>query len=180
MKNSIKAIISLILRLYLGYTFLMSGIMKFRTGFNAESVSGFLEGGLAQTHNALLATKGTAAATYPSVSDTWGWLIHHVFLPNAGILAFLVKTGQVLVGLGLILGCFTTLATFFGMTMNFAFLLTGTVSSNPQMILGLLLIIALGAASHEIGLDRSFMKKLTLRFPILRKGWLRMFFPVRR
>ena len=178
MKSPFKAIIALILRLYFGYAFLTAGIGKFQTGFDAKSVSGFLKGGLAQTHDALLATKGAAAAAHPSVTDTWGWLISHVFLPNADIFAFVVKSGEVLIGLGLILGCFTTLAALFGMTMNFAFLLTGTVSTNPQMVLGFLIILALGAASYEIGLDRFFMKKLTSKLPSLTKGWLRTLFPV--
>ena len=178
MKHPIKAIIALLLRLYLGYDFLMAGIGKWQTGFDSKAVGGFLKGGLALTHDALLASKGAAAASHASVTDTWGWLISHVFLPNAGIFAFVVKSGEVLIGLGLILGCFTTLAAIFGMTMNFAFLLTGTVSTNPQMVLGFLIIIALGAASYEIGLDRFFMKNLTAKFPRLAKGWLRTPFPM--
>ena len=178
MKHPIKAIIALLLRLYFGYDFLKAGIGKWQTGFDSKAVGGFLKGGLAQTHDALLATKGAAAASHASVTDTWGWLISHVFLPNAGIFAFVVKSGEVLIGLGLILGCFTTLAAIFGMTMNFAFLLTGTVSTNPQMVLGFLIIIALGAASYEIGLDRFFMKSLTAKFPRLAKGWLRTPFPM--
>ena len=178
MKHPIKAIIALLLRLYLGYDFLTAGIGKWQTGFDAASVSKFLKGGLALTHDGLLATKGAAAAAHPSVTDTWGWIISNILLPNSGIFAFVVKSGEVLIGLGLILGCFTTLAAIFGMTMNFAFLLTGTVSTNPPMVLGFLIIVTLGAASYEIGLDRFFMKKLTERFPRLGKGWLRTLFPV--
>ena len=178
MKHPIKAIIALLLRLYLGYDFLKAGIEKWQTGFDAKAVDGFLKGGLAQTHDALLATKGAAAATHASVSDTWGWLISNIFLPNSGIFAFVVKTGEVLVGIGLILGCFTMLAAFFAMAMNFSFLLTGTVSTNPQMVLGLLIIIAIGVASYEIGVDRFFMKKLIAKFPRLGKGWLRIPFPI--
>jgi len=178
MRHPIKAIIALLLRLYLGYDFLKAGIEKWQTGFDAKAVSGFLKGGLAQTHDALLASKGTAAATHANVSDTWAWLINHVFLPNAGIFAFVVKSGEVLVGIGLILGCFTILAAIFAIMMNFAYLLTGTVSTNPQMALGFLIIIMLGAASYEIGLDRFFMKKLVTRFPCLGKVCFRTSFPI--
>ncbi|MDR3542972.1 MAG: DoxX family protein [Desulfosporosinus sp.] len=178
MKHPIKAIIALLLRLYLGYAFLIAGIEKWQTGFDSKAVAGFLKGGLAQTHDALLASKGAAAATHANVSDTWGWLISHVFLPNAGIFAFVVKSGEVLVGIGLILGLFTILAAILAAMMNFAYLLTGTVSTNPQMVLGFLIIIMLGAASYELGLDRIFMKKLSVKFPRLDKGCLRTVFPM--
>lgn len=178
MKHPVKAIIALLIRLYFGYDFLTAGIGKWKTGFDAKSVSGFLKGGLAQTHDAILASKGAAAAAHANVSDTWAWIISHILLPNAGLFSLIVKTGEVLIGLGLILGCFTTLAAFFAMTMNFCFLLTGTVSTNPQMVLGFLIIIAFGAASYEIGLDRFFMKNLVAKFPRLKKGWLQTPFPV--
>ena len=178
MKHPIKAIIALLLRLYFGYDFLTAGIGKWQTGFDAKAVSGFLKGGLAQTHDALLASKGAAAAAHANVSDTWGWLISHVFLPNAGIFSVVVKSGEVLIGLGLILGCFTTLASFFALMMNFTFLLTGTISTNPQMAIGFLVLIAMGAASYEIGLDRFFMKNLTSKRPCLGKECLRTLFPV--
>jgi len=177
MKTLLKAIIALAIRLYFGYVFLMSGISKFQSGFNGDSVSGFLKGGLALTRESLLASKGPAAAAHPSVTDTWAWLINHIFLPNAELFAFLVKAGEVLIGIGLILGCFTLLAAFFGMALNFCYLLTGTVSSNPQMVIGFLIILVFGAASYEIGLDRFFMKKLINKFPALKK--LKYFFPVK-
>ncbi|HHY26020.1 MAG TPA: DoxX family protein [Desulfitobacterium dehalogenans] len=175
MKNPIKSVIALLIRLYFGYYFLHAGIGKFQTGFNGESVGGFLKGGLAQTAGAMAAAGKTGKA---NVTDTWGWLISHVFLPNADIMAFMVKTGEVMIGLGLILGCFTTLAAFFALTMNFSFLLSGTVSSNPQMVIGFLVILYFATASGAIGVDRFFMNKLVDKFPILNKGFLRHLFPV--
>ncbi|BAE85791.1 thiosulfate dehydrogenase [quinone] large subunit [Desulfitobacterium sp. LBE] len=175
MKNPIKSVIALLIRLYFGYYFLNAGIGKFQTGFNGDSVGGFLKGGLAQTAEAMAAAGKTGKA---NVTDTWGWLISHVFLPNADIMAVMVKTGEVMIGLGLILGCFTTLAAFFALTMNFSFLLSGTVSSNPQMVIGFLFVLYFAAASGAIGVDRFFMHKLVDKFPILNKGFLRHLFPV--
>ncbi|MFS8514663.1 MAG: Crp/Fnr family transcriptional regulator, partial [Planifilum fulgidum] len=46
-----------------------------------------------------------------------------------------------------------TAATFFGMVMNFAFLFSGTTSTNPQMLLLSIFIIVAGANAGKIGLD---------------------------
>ena len=178
MKHPIKAIVALLIRLYFGYSFLEAGIGKWKSGFNGQSVEGFLKGALAQTHDALLASKGAEAAAHANVTDVWAWVINHLMMPTSGVFAVIVKTGEVLIGLGLILGCFTTLAACFAILMNFTFLLSGTVSTNPQMLIGFLLILAFGAASYEIGLDRFFMKKLVARFPFLNRGWLKKPFPV--
>ena len=68
--------------------------------------------------------------------------------------AFLVAYGEVLVGIGLILGAFTGIAAFFGAVMNWNFMLAGTTGANP--VLGLLaigVIIAWKTAGWW-GLDR--------------------------
>jgi thiosulfate dehydrogenase [quinone] large subunit len=51
----------------------------------------------------------------------------------------LIAYGELLVGIALILGAFTGIAAFFGAAMNFNFMLAGSASSNP-----LLLLIAIG------------------------------------
>lgn len=176
----VKAIIALLIRLYFGWAFLSAGLEKWQTGFGAKSVTGYLKGGLSQTHSALLAAKGPAAAAHANVTDTWAWLIQNVFIPNAGVFAFLVKTGEVLVGAGLILGLFTHLATCFALLMNFSYLLTGTISSNPQMVLGFLVIFLFGSASYYIGLDNFIIPKLVEKYHVLKeRDWLKIFFPVR-
>jgi thiosulfate dehydrogenase [quinone] large subunit len=47
----------------------------------------------------------------------------------------LVPWGEFLVGLGLILGSLTTFAVLMGVVMNFSYMLSGTTSTNPQMVL---------------------------------------------
>lgn len=54
-------------------------------------------------------------------------------------MAPLIAYGELLVGIALILGAFTGIAAFFGGLMNWNFMMAGTVSSNP-----VLLIIAIG------------------------------------
>ncbi|MCT2197656.1 DoxX family membrane protein, partial [Paenibacillus sp. p3-SID1389] len=69
--------------------------------------------------------------------------LEHFALPNVGLFNFLVPYGEFLVGLGLILGTFTTFAALMGFVMNAAFLFSGTVSTNAQMlILEVLVLVA--------------------------------------
>ena len=85
-------------------------------------------------------------------------------LPNVGLFNVIVPWGEFLVGLGLILGCLTTAAAFFGMVMNFSFLMAGTVSHNPTDILMGFFIITAGYNAGKFGLDRyvlPYLRKLT-------------------
>ena len=69
--------------------------------------------------------------------------LENVALPNAKLFSYLVAYGEVLVGLGLILGLLTGIAAFFGSVMNASFLFAGTVSTNPLLfILATWLVLA--------------------------------------
>ena len=54
-------------------------------------------------------------------------------------MAPLIAYGELLIGIALILGAFTGIAAFFGALMNWNFMMAGTASSNPM-----LLVIAVG------------------------------------
>ena len=62
--------------------------------------------------------------------------------------------GEVLVGIALILGLFAGAAAFFGAFMNFNFLLAGTVSTNPILLVLAIGILAAWRTAGYIGLDR--------------------------
>lgn len=130
----------LLVRLYLGYSWLTSGYGKIVEGFDA---SGFLKGALAKT-----------VGEHPSVQGWWAAFIKGFALPNVELFNVLVPWGELFVGLGLILGCFTTAAAFFGLVMNFSFLFSGTVSTNPQMVLLTIFIAVAGLNAGRYGLDR--------------------------
>jgi len=137
----------LIVRLYLGYTWLNAGWHKITSPkwTGAESgaaIQGFVNGAL------LKAEEGK------DVTGWYGWFLENVVLPNAKAFAFMVAYGEVLVGLGLILGLLTGIAAFFGGLMNASFLFAGTVSSNPLMfVLATWLVLAWKVAGWW-GLDR--------------------------
>ena len=138
----------LVVRLYLGYEWISSGLGKLGspawTGAQAgAAVTGFAQGALAKT-----------GGDHPDVTGWYAWFLQNVVVPNAGIFGWLVTLGELSVGVALILGALTGIAAFFGIMMNANYLLAGTVSSNPILIiLGTLLVLAWRNAGW-IGLDR--------------------------
>lgn len=140
-----------ILRVYLGYNWLMSGYGKV---FGPESaawvgskagtaVTGFLQGALAKT-----------SGPHPSVQPWYAWFIKHMALPNAKAFSYMVAWGEFLVGLALILGFLTTIALLAGLLMNFNYLFAGTVSTNPMYVLEALILLWAGWAAYYWGIDR--------------------------
>jgi thiosulfate dehydrogenase (quinone) large subunit len=76
------------------------------------------------------------------------------------VFSWLVTLGEIAVGIALILGALTGIAAFFGIIMNANYLLAGTVSSNPVLIiLGTLVVLAWRNAGW-IGLDRWLLPAL--------------------
>lgn len=144
----------LIVRLYLGYEWISSGLGKLGspawTGSQAgAAVSGFAQGALSKT-----------GGEHPDVTGWYAWFLQNLVIPNAGIFGWLVTLGELAVGAALILGALTGIAAFFGVVMNANYLLAGTVSTNPILIiLGALLMLAWRNAGW-IGLDRWLLPAL--------------------
>lgn len=149
-QSNISAGIMLIFRVYVGWYFLTSGWGKVTNGFDA---SGYLQGSVANP-----VMKGEEVI-YP-------WMVsflENFAIPNIGMFNFIVPWGEVLIGLGMVLGCLTTAATFFAMFMSFTFMFAGTVSSNPLFILLNIFVIVSGANAGKFGLDRwvlPYLRKL--------------------
>jgi thiosulfate dehydrogenase (quinone) large subunit len=146
--NKIAAGILTVLRLYLGWSWLSAGWGKV-TGdpFNA---GGYLNGAV---NNPVMSQGEVVYPTYLAFLEKFA-------LPNAELFSFMVAWGEVLVGLGLILGVLTTYAAFFGIVMNFAFMFAGTISTNPWMVLITIFILAAGYNAGRFGGDRWVMPYL--------------------
>ncbi len=152
-ENRIMAGILTVLRVYLGWSWMTAGWGKITGGFDA---AGYLGGALANP----VVDKATGAAVYP----TYLGFIEGIALPNVGMINFLIPWGEFLVGVGLILGCLTTAAAFFGLMMNFMFLFAGTISTNPWMVLIGVVILAAGANAGKFGADYyvlPYLRKVT-------------------
>ena len=84
----------------------------------------------------------------------WVSFLEGVAIPNVALFKRLVPWGEVLIGLGLILGCLTTAAAFFGAVMNFSFLFSGVANPNALLVLLTVFILVAGSNAGKIGLDR--------------------------
>jgi thiosulfate dehydrogenase [quinone] large subunit len=142
--NKYAAVILTLVRLYVGYEWMLAGWHKI-AGNKAFDASGYLKGAIAKP---VLET-GTQDSLYPNFIA----FLQHFALPNVKLFNAIVPWGELLVGVGLILGALTTTAVFFGMVMNFTYMLAGTVSSNPWLILLSVFIIAAGANAGKFGAD---------------------------
>lgn len=136
-----------VVRVYLGWLWVDAGWHKVTNpawvGENAgTAVSGFLNGALARS-----------VGDSPAVTGWYAWMIENIFLPVAPAMSYVVAFGELLVGAALIVGFLTGLMAFLGGLMNVAFMLAGTLSSNPIMfILATWIVLAWRIAGYY-GLD---------------------------
>jgi thiosulfate dehydrogenase [quinone] large subunit len=153
-------IIWLLARLWLGYMWIEAGIEKvFGEGSAAwvgpkagTGVMGFLKGALAKS--ALAPDFDPIKNAHPAVQEWYAYLVRDVFMPNATVFSYLVAYGELLVGIALILGIFTHFSALMGIVMNLSYLLAGTTSTNPNMlVVGLVILLAGGVAVGYYGLD---------------------------
>lgn len=146
----------LIIRVYLGYLWLVAGWEKLTdpsgvwVGSKAgAAVAGFAQGAMQQT-----------TGEHPQVTGWYASFLNNVVVPNAAAFSYLVTFGEILVGAALILGLFTGIAAFFGGFMNASYIFAGVAGANPLMfILATWLVLAWRVAGHW-GLDRWLLPRL--------------------
>jgi thiosulfate dehydrogenase [quinone] large subunit len=144
----------LAVRLYVGAAWLEAGWGKI-TG------TGWLDGGSSLlgfwTSAVAVNDKGTGKITYAWYRDFLQYMIDHGWYTWMGKV---IPFGELLVGLGLILGGLVGIAAFFGALMNLSFMLAGSASTNPVLFtLAILLMLAWQVAGYW-GLDRFLLPLL--------------------
>lgn len=137
-----------LVRLYLGYEFLMAGWGKLASpawfGSDAgAALQGFVQGALAKTTGA-----------HPDVYTWYASFLQSTVFPNLVVWSNAVVLGEIAIGLGLIVGLCTRTAAFFAFFMSFNFLLAGTVSVNPTFIMLAIGIMLAHRVAGYWGLDR--------------------------
>ena len=146
--DSRAGLIWLPIRVFVGFAWLEAGLHKL-TG------AGWMDGGSS------LAGYWTRAASIPETGSppiAFEWyrdFINSLLGAHAeSWFAPLIVVGEIAVGLGLIFGCLTGLAAFFGALMNMSFLLAGSASTNLVMFtLAIGLVLGWRVAGY-FGIDR--------------------------
>jgi thiosulfate dehydrogenase [quinone] large subunit len=144
-----------IVRIYVGYQWIEAGWHKISGG-------GWIDGGAALKGFWTKIVAVPAAPAKPAITYDWYRGFIQFMLDNGWYTWFasLVAFGEFLVGAALILGAFVGIAAFFGALMNWNFIMAGSASTNPVLLmLGIFLVLAWKVAGWY-GLDRYLLFRL--------------------
>ena len=157
------ALVWLFVRVYVGWAWLEAGLHKIQdTGattnyiYDGKGILGFWAN----------IAKIPAAPAKPAITYDWYRGFIQFLIDNHAevVMGKVIAFGETAVGIGLIIGAFTGIAAVSGAFMNLNFMLAGSASTNPVLLLlGFLLVLAWKTAGY-IGLDRFLL-------PILGTPW---------
>lgn len=142
----------LIVRLYISYTWITSGYGKLMNpawANTGDALKGFWTGAI-QT------------APKPVITFDWYRMFIQLMLDSQAYTWFakIVLAGELIIGIGLLVGAFTGIAAFAAGFMNWNFMMAGTTSVNPVFFtLSVILILAWKTAGYW-GLDRFLLPLL--------------------
>jgi thiosulfate dehydrogenase [quinone] large subunit len=144
----------LILRIWLGLQWLQSGIGKLGNPAwmnGGTALKGFWE-------NAVRLPEGGR----PPIAFDWYRDFINFMLQNGWYSWFgpLIAIGEVLIGIGLIVGMLVGIAAFFGGLMNWNFIMAGTASTNALLFLFAILLMLAWKVAGWYGVDRWLLPKL--------------------
>jgi len=146
--------IRFLLRIYIGWEWVVAGWEKISSPlWFGSTAGGALKGFL------LGAVKKTSGS-HPDVSGWYGSFIQGFVIHHLAFFSNIVAVGELLVGIGLILGFFTGISAFFGAFMNMNYLFAGTISVNPFMFLCELFIILAWRVAGWYGIDRFLLPEI--------------------
>ena len=151
----------LVVRFYVGFAWLEGGLHKvvdekWSYG-NGAAILGYWKGAVA-----------IPAQGAPKINEEYGWYRDFLTMLIDGNahtwFAPLIAWGELLVGVGLIVGGLVGIAAFFGALMNMSFMLAGSASTNPVLFfLAVLLMLGWQVAGYY-GADRFIL-------PIIGAPW---------
>ncbi len=148
------AILWTVIRIFVGYQWLSSGLGKLQNPAwtqTGEALQGFF----------LRAVAIPETGKPPIAFDFYRDFLQGMLDSGAYTwFAKLIVAGEILVGIGLVIGAFVGIAAFFGAFMNWNFIMAGTASTNGLLlVLSILLILAWKVAGYY-GADYFLLSKL--------------------
>lgn len=106
------------------------------------AIGGFLHGAVTKS-----------IGLHPDVQAWYAWFLQTFAIPNAKLFSYIIAYGEFLAGLGILLGFLTVSALIAAVLMNLNYLLAGTVSTNPILLILEVLLLFIGSPAWYIGLD---------------------------
>jgi thiosulfate dehydrogenase [quinone] large subunit len=149
----------LLLRIYVGWAWLEAGWHKVQ---DVGATTNYIIDGAGILAFWTRIAAIPAAPAKPVITYDWyrGFIQFLIDGHAQNVMGKVIAFGETAVGLGLILGAFVGVAAVAGAFMNLNFMLAGSSSTNPVMLLmGFLLVLAWKTAGY-IGLDRFLMPLL--------------------
>jgi thiosulfate dehydrogenase [quinone] large subunit len=166
-RSSTASLIWLVVRMWLGYSWMNAGYQKI---WGSEK-SAFWFGGGAGVKG--FATAGVAGSTSAKGGASYGWwagFLHNFVIPNASWIAKLVAVSELVIGIALILGLFTGLAALAGLTLNLTYMFSGSAGVNPMYAIASIGLILGWRNAGWLGLDRFTLSSAWRRSHFSRAG----------
>lgn len=153
--NTRAGLLWLPIRLFVGFEWLTAGWDKL-TG------SGWVTDGGAGLLGFWKNAVAVPAAGHAPISFEWYRGFIQLLIDNHAEtwFAWLITFGEIAVGLGLLVGCLTGIAAFFGASMNMSFLLAGSASTNPVLFAFEVGLMLAWKVAGYYGLDRYLLPRL--------------------
>jgi thiosulfate dehydrogenase (quinone) large subunit len=140
-QSRVAAVAWTAMRVWLGIMWIQAGVAKL---WGAENPA-FL-------HNNGAGVAGFAAHGAPAYS-WWGTFLHSFVVPNSGWIGILVAVAEFAVGIALVLGFFTRIASLGSLALLFTYVMSGTASVCAFYALFAIVILATWRASSWLGVD---------------------------
>ena len=143
-----------VIRVLIGYSWLTAGLHKLSDAgwmVTGDALKGYWAGAVA-----------IPATGHPAITFDWYRSFIQGLLDSGSYVWFakLVAVGEVLVGVALIVGGFVAVAAIFGALMNWSYIMAGSTSSNPLLLIGAIVLILAWKTAGYYGLDFFLLPRL--------------------
>ncbi len=145
-----------ILRVWLGYAWFSASLHKISDPAwvgNGEALKGFW------MNSVKIPETGKAAIAYDWYRTFLTYLLDHQAYTWFGKL---VAYGELLIGIGLIIGAFVGIAAFFGALLNWNFIMAGAASTNGLLLVAAILLVLAWKVAGYYGADFYLLRWLSV------------------